>query len=221
MRHIMSKLFIASVAGSLALAVPSPATAQHHISCRPVAERTADVGCWIVAREVLPQLPPGPLYWHLDTYPTRAAAEAEKVGRGAVIEAAGKVWLLTIAGASWRPRNGERAAQIGPLPTGEASEHVAIYMETMLPPGFAAPIHRHPGPEAVHTVTGEVCIETPEGKNVERPNGARHVIPGGRPMALVVTGNEHHRSLVLILHEASQPPIIPVTDWTPKGLCRN
>jgi quercetin dioxygenase-like cupin family protein len=216
----MSKLFVAAVAGSLALAGAGQGIAQHHISCRPVAERTAEVGCWIMAREVLHQLPTGPLYWHLDTYATRAAAEADKVGRGKVIEAAGKVWLLIIAGADWRPRGGARAAQIGPLPTG-AGEHAAIYMETMLPPGFAAPIHRHPGPEAIHAVAGEVCIETPEGKTVERPGGESHVIPGGRPMALVVTGREHHRSLVLILHETSQPPIIPVTDWTPKGLCRD
>jgi len=25
---------------------------------------------------------------------------------------------------------------------------------------------------------------------------------------------------VLILHDASQPPVIPVNDWAPKGLCK-
>ena len=216
----MSRFHVAAVAGFLAVAGAWPASAQHHISCRPVAERTAEMGCWILAHEVLRHLPPGALYWHLDSYPTRAAAEADKVGRGTVIEATGKVWLLTIAEAGWRPRGGVRAAQIGPLPT-SAGEHAAIYMETMLPPGFAAPIHRHPGPEAIHAVAGEVCIETPEGKTVERPGSESHVLPGGRPMALMVTSREHHRSLVLILHETSQPPIIPVTDWTSKGLCRD
>ena len=90
----------------------------------------------------------------------------------------------------------------------------------MLPPGFTAPIHSHPGPEAVYAVAGEVCIETPAGKNIERPGGEVHVIPGGQPMALVVTGTQYHRSLVLILHDASQPPIRPVSDWKPQGLCQ-
>lgn len=217
----MSKLLVAAVTASLALAAVSPTAAQHHISCRPVAERTGDVGCWIMAREVLRQLPPDPLYWHLDTYPSRAAAEADKGARGTVIEAADKVWLLTIAEHSWRPRGGQRVAQIGPLPIDGAREHAAVYMEAMLPPGFAAPIHRHPGPEAVYAVAGEVCIETPDGKVIERPGGESHVTPTGRPMALVVTGREHHRSIVLILHDTSQPPVIPVNDWTPRGLCRS
>ncbi|SRR6266571_2698454 len=216
----MPKPIFAAILGSLVLAGAFPASAQHHISCRPVAERTGDVGCWIMARQALGQLPQAPLYWHLDSYPTRAAAEADRGAHGTVVEAAGKVWLLTIAETAWRPRAGQRVAQIGPLPVGEAGEHAAVYMETVLPPGFSAPIHRHPGPEAVFPVAGEVCIETPDGRNVERPGGASHVIPGGRPMALTVTGGEHHRSLVLILHDASQPAVIPAPDWTPKGLCR-
>lgn len=216
----MLKMLSAAAIASLALIGIGPATSQHHISCRPVAERTGDVGCWIMGREVLHNLPAGLLYWHLDTYPTRAAAEDGKGAHGTVIEAVGKVWLFTIGEPTWRPRGGQRVAQIGPLPLGEAGDHAAVYLETMLPPGFAAPIHRHAGPEAVFAVSGEVCIETPDGKNIERPGGESHVIPGNRPMALVVTGREHHRSLVLILHDASQPPVIPVSDWTPKGLCQ-
>jgi hypothetical protein len=216
----MSKLLFAAIAGLLTFGA-CPAAAQHHISCRPAVERNSEVGCWIMARQVLQVLPTGPLYWHLDTYPNRATAEADRAANGTVLEAAGKVWLLTIAEAGWRPNGGQHAARVGPLPIGEASEYAAIYMETMLPPGFAAPIHSHPGPEVVYPISGEVCIETPDGRNVERPGNESHVIPGGRPMALVVTGSEHHRSLVLILHDTSRPPIIPVTDWTPKGLCKS
>jgi len=217
----MSKLF-ATIIGLLAVVGAHPTIAQHHISCRPVAERTTDVGCWIMGREVIRELPRGALYWHLDIFPTRAAAEAEEGKRGGtIIEAAGKVWLLTLAQPDWRPSGGQRAGRIGPLPVSESSSYAAMYMETMLPPGFAAPVHRHPGPEAVYAIAGEVCIETPEGRHIERPAGDSHVIPASRPMALVVTGREHHRALVLILHDASQPPVIPVSDWLPKGLCKS
>jgi hypothetical protein len=40
-------------------------------------------------------------------------------------------------------------------------------------------------------------------------------------MHLTATGTEQRRSLVLILHESSQPTTIRATDWTPKGLCKN
>jgi quercetin dioxygenase-like cupin family protein len=215
----MTKLRFATLA-LLGIAGACPAAAQHHISCRPVAERTSDLGCWIMAREVFQQLPQGPLYWHLDVYSSHAAAEAAKAPGSTVVEAVGKVWLLTIAGSEWRPRTGSRTTQIGPLPLAATGKHAAVYMETMLPPGFAAPIHRHPGPEAVYPLAGEICIETPDGKIVERPGSETHVIAGGSPMALVVTGGEHHRSLVLILHDASQPAVMPAPVWTPKGLCR-
>jgi hypothetical protein len=218
----MSKIVLVTILGMLAMAgTICPAAAQHNISCRPASERTGDIGCWIMGREALHRVPRGPLYWHIDTYPSRAEAEAAKGLPGTIIEAMGKIWLFTIAEAGWRPRRGQRAAQIGPLPVIEASEHAAVYMETVLPPGFSAPVHRHAGPEAVYAVAGEVCIETPDGKTVERPDTENHVIPAGRPMALTVTGNEHLRSIVLILHDASQAAVIPAPEWTPRGLCRN
>jgi quercetin dioxygenase-like cupin family protein len=216
----MSKIGPSAVFGALAIVAAYPASAQHHISCRPVAERNADLGCWIMRREELGQLPQQPLYWHIDIYPTRAAAEADKGPRGTVVEAAGKIWLFTIE-SEWRAPNGQRATKLGPLPIGDAERHAAVYMETLLPPGFSAPIHRHPGPEVVYPLAGEVCIETPDGHTVAHPGGANHVIGAGVPMALTVTGSEHHRSLVLILIDASKPAVIPVSDWTPTGLCRS
>ena len=38
------------------------------------------------------------LYWHIYTYPTRAAAEAARGTHGTVVEVFGKHWLYTIAG---------------------------------------------------------------------------------------------------------------------------
>jgi len=180
---------LAAIFGSTAFSNLFPAVAQHHISCRPVAERTGDVGCWILRREVLGRLPPDPLFWHLDTYPTRGEAEANKKAHGTIIEAASKTWLLTIAPRDWRAHSGQRVGQIGPLPMGEAQEYVAVYMEAMLPPGFAAPIHRHPGPEAIFPISGEVCIETPDGRDIVRPGHDTRAIPGSSPMALTVTGS--------------------------------
>ena len=189
--------------------------------CRPVSERTGELDCWITAHTVLGQLPSQSIFWHLDTYPTRAAAEAAQGPRGTVVESLGKVWLLTIEGAGWRPSGGDRIAEIGPLPVTAATNYSAQYMEVIFTPGMTAPAHRHSGPEAWYTVAGETCLETPAGKMVGRAGGSQVIVPGGPPMHLTATGTEIRRALVLILHDAAQPPTTPAPDWTPKGLCRN
>ena len=166
--------------------------------CRPVSERTGEVGCWITAHAMLAELPRAPVFWHLDTYPTLAEAEVAKGQRGTVLESLGRVWLLTIEVAGWRPRGGERVAEIGPLPVSSDASYAAQYMEAIFTPGMTAPSHRHSGPEAWFTLTGETCLETPAGKLVGRAGGSHVIVPGGPPMHLSATGTETRRALVLI-----------------------
>ena len=187
--------------------------------CRPVSERTGEPGCWITAHAVLAELPQGPVFWHLDTYPTRADAEAAKGPRGTVVESLGRTWLLTIDVAGWRPVGGARVAEIGPLEVKSGIRHSAQYMEAIFTPGMTAPAHRHSGPEAWYTLTGETCLETPAGKVIGRAGGSHVIVPGGPPMHLTATGTETRRALVLILHDSAQPPTTPEHDWRPKGLC--
>ena len=188
--------------------------------CKPVSERTGEVGCWIMIDDGLGQLPRAPIFWHLDSYPTSALAEAAKGRRGTVVESLGRVWLFTIEVAGWRSPNGERVAEIGPLPVRAEVEYSAQYMEAIFTPGMTAPAHRHSGSEAWYTLTGETCLETPDGAMVGRAGGSHVIVPGGPPMHLTATGTETRRALVLILHDSSQPATTPAGDWTPKGLCK-
>jgi quercetin dioxygenase-like cupin family protein len=80
-------------------------------------------------------------------------------------------------------------------------------------------VHRHPGPEAWYNLTGETCLETPEGRLLSR-GGETLIVPGGPPMELTATGTDTRRSLVLILHDTSMPAGMPAPDWKPKGLCQ-
>jgi quercetin dioxygenase-like cupin family protein len=189
--------------------------------CKPVSARTGETGCWITANEPLGQLPQQPIFWHLDTYATRSAADKAKGLRGTVVESLGKIWLFTIAEAGWRPSAGERVAEIGPLPVKSDAKYSAQYMEAVFTPGMTAPAHRHSGPEAWYTLTGETCLETPEGKVVGRAGGAHVIVPGGPPMHLTATGTSERRALVLILHDSSQHATTPARDWVPKGLCKS
>ena len=213
---------LAAMALPILMSASAPASlAQTGGTCVPVAERGArEMGCFITARAVFADLPAVPLFWHLDKYPSRAAAEAARGPRGTTVESLGEIWLFTIAEAGWRPQGGERVAEIGPLPLVEARQYAAVYMEGVFKPGMASVVHRHPGAEAWYTLAGEMCVETPAGKLVQRAGDPGVIVPGGLPMELIGTGTGVRRSLVLILQDAAQPRSTPASDWTPTGLCR-
>jgi quercetin dioxygenase-like cupin family protein len=190
-------------------------------ACRPMSERTGELGCWITATASLGKLPAEPIFWHLHQFVTRAEAQAAKGPRGIVVEAFDKTWLLTIDIADWRPAaGGVRVAQIGPLPVRPRIDYSAQFMEGVFSPGMTAPVHRHSGPEAWYTLTGETCLETPKGKQIGRAGGTPVIVPEGPPMHLTATGKEIRRALVLVLHDTRKPATTPASDWQPKGLCK-
>ena len=131
-----------------------------------------------------------------------------------------KCGSLTIADAGWRSQGGVHVAEIGPLPTIPGREYTAEFMEAVFRPGMKWRVHRHSGAEAWYTISGETCLETPEGAMVGRAGGAPVIVPEGPPMQLTATGNEVRRALVLILHDSAQPHTTLAPDWTPKGLCK-
>jgi hypothetical protein len=190
-------------------------------TCIPVAERAGrKTGCFITAREELGPLASEPkLYWHLDTYPTRAAAEKARASRSTVVESVGKIWLFTIARADWRPRGGKRVARIGPLALINADKFAAVYMEGVFEPGMNTIVHRHPGVEAWYTLEGAQCVETPEGKQEQHAGDPGLMVRGGLPMRLTGIGTGIRRSVVLILQDATKPRSMLATDWTPLNLC--
>ena len=168
-----------------------------------------------------PQLgaaPATPVFWHLDTYPTRAAAEAARRAHGTVAEAHGRVWLFTIADAGWRPEGGLRVARVGPLPLTPGRAYAVHYLEGVVPPGARTPAHRHPGPEAWYILEGTNCVETPDGVRTAGA-GESMIVPEGPPMVLTGVGSTVRRTLAAVVHDAAQPWTILASDWTPKGTC--
>ena len=190
--------------------------------CPPVGERTGEPApTCVVATQVIGRLQGKPVYWHLHTCRTRGAADAAGGPRGTVVESLGKVWLFTIAEEEWRPATGERVAAIGPLPVDPSTEYTAVYMEAVFDPGTTAAIHSHSGPEAFYTMTGESCLETPNGRVTQRSDQQGIVVRGGPAMLLTAVGTVRRRAIALILHDLSRPATTMVHDWTPKGLCKS
>jgi quercetin dioxygenase-like cupin family protein len=219
MRNLLWAIFAVLTLPSLVFA------SEHEVGtrCSPISQRSgADPGCWIVANQPVGNLTKPQTFWHLDVYPTRALAETAKGAHGAVVDSLGKHWLLSIEDAGWRaPSGGERIAEIGPLPVQPSQAYTAQYMEAVFNPGMTAPTHVHSGPEAWYTLMGETCLETPDGMQIGRAGGQYVVVPGGPPMHLTATGKEQRQALVLILHDSAKPSTTLVSDWTPKGLCKN
>src|SRR6185369_930147 len=102
------------------------ASTSEDVRCVPVEQRAAKkLGCYVLARETLGELPATPVYWHLYEYPSRAAADSAKGQQGSVIESYGKVWLLNVAPASWSAAGGKKIARVGPLPLAHGGRYTA------------------------------------------------------------------------------------------------
>jgi hypothetical protein len=140
-------------------------------ACIPASERAGrQFGCFILAAQPIGKLDHA-TFWHVETFPTRAAAEQAQGPRGAIVEAFEKIWLLTIADAGWRSKDGTHVAEIGPIATTAGLDYMAKFMEATFRPGMKSRIHRHSGPEAWYTLSGETCLETPDGSMIGRAGG--------------------------------------------------
>jgi mannose-6-phosphate isomerase-like protein (cupin superfamily) len=189
----------------------------------PVQKRTEEAGCYLTGVEALGTLPAGKVYWHLYTYPTRAAAEAIERPNGFIVESFGRIWLYVIADENWRPSIGVRVAVVGPLQTIAGKRYTARYMEEVRQRGAGTAdtrfwAHRHPGVEAFYVLSGTLCLETPQGIMMAR-TGETMVMPEGSPMAPSRVGTETVREVFVVLHDEAQFWIAQEADWTPKGLC--
>ena len=180
-------------------------------------------GCLLLAKMEVTRFPTGELFWHLNKFPAKAAAEAAKSPTGMVIEAEGQFWLFSFGPKSAAPKQGELAASVGPLqltsnalPTARAYEIVA-YLAVM-PPSTYTRVHIHPGPEAWYILSGEQCLETPAGEMKARAGESMFAAPTV-PMRLTNSGSSSRRALFIVIHDKSQPWSIPTDGWKPTGAC--
>jgi quercetin dioxygenase-like cupin family protein len=213
----MRKISICLAAMVTAAATPSTASAQ--ATARPCdTVEAAGPACLLVSKP-LSSLPAGKIFWHIDRFPSKLAAEGSRTATGAVVEAFGSTWLFTLARKHWRAAGGERVSIVGPLPVIPASTYAAEYLRSIFNPGATAPLHVHSGPEAFYAVSGDTCLETPDGMRTGRGPGNSLTIRAGPPMLLMAIGKAPRQGFALILHDAGQPPTTLTHDWHPQGLC--
>lgn len=205
-------------------ATPAPAAGtvpESSRGCRtPVSDRESEAGCFLTASATVGPFTETGVYWHLYTYPTRAAAVAARGPQGTVVGSFDRNWVYTIADSNWKPPSGEKVAVIGPLAVVPGARWTARYMEAVFPPGFrTAPVgHRHSGAEAWYVLTGAQCLETPDSLIIARA-GEGALVPAGPPMAISGYGEGTRTAVLIVLHPPDESWVSPATDWKPAGRC--
>jgi hypothetical protein len=174
-------------------APPSAAQQPPALVIRPLVEKR------------LAELPPGPLVWRIETFPSVAEARAAEGSTALVAEAAGKVWLFTLGAAGGTSPSGTKVAEVGPIPEIRAPEYLLRINQASGPPGSITPVHTHPGSETFYVVTGETSQRTPHG--VARAGAGQAMAGHGPdvPMQVSSSGSTDLLSLVMFVVDATKP----------------
>jgi len=171
-----------------------------------------------VVQKKIKQLPPGPLFWRVENFPTmeqaRTAADAAgwnpdsvsyTASTSLVAEVAGKVWLFTLGPKGGSTPGGAKVAEIGPVPPVEASEYLLRVNHGYGPPGAKTPIHTHPGSEAFYVVAGRLGQTTPHGTAHANAGQTMNGHPGGMPMQVFNAGTTELTALIMFVVDATKP----------------
>jgi quercetin dioxygenase-like cupin family protein len=203
------KQFFAAVALLCATVIfsPLPVKAQTVYSVKPVAQKK------------IKELPPGPLYWRVENFPTPADANAAvgpdgwnpasvryETKTSLIAEVAGKVWVLTLGPKGAFTPGGTKMAEIGPIPTiADSQEYVLRVNEGTGPPGAETPVHSHPGSEAFYVVSGELGQRTPNGVTRVKAGETMNGHEAGLPMQVFNSGTTELIALIMFVVDASKP----------------
>jgi len=159
----------------------------------------------------------------LENFPTIEAAQQSATPASTVVEAVGKVWLLTLASQGERSQFGTFVREIGPIPDipTAASYELQIADADFGPamnPAISKAVHTHSGPEIWYLLTGEQCLETPNGIQHAKA-GEGMFAPANTPMQLNIAGTGNREALFAIVHDATKPATT-MSDWQPSGNCQ-
>ena len=164
-----------------------------------------------VTEKKLKELPPGPLYWRIENFPTleRAQAAAAAGPTSLAADVSGKVWLFTLGPKGGATPGGSEVADIGPVPRFTAPEYLLRINRAGGPPGSKTPVHSHPGSETFYVLAGQVGQKTPHG--VSHTDAGQSLVGHGpdMPMEVFSSGTTDLDQIVMFLLDATRPSSVP------------
>jgi quercetin dioxygenase-like cupin family protein len=182
-------------------------------------KRPPNLDCVVLVHKNFDVLPPGPLVWRFENFPTTETARGASTPSSAVVEAAGKVWLLTLGAKGGRSKGATFVAEtelLPPIPPGPSYE--IVVSQANIGPGANVMTHKHSGPETWYLLTGEQCLELPD-RAVRARAGQTMSAPAETLMKLNIFGTTKRDALFVVVHDSSKSWNTFV-DWQPKGLCQ-
>jgi hypothetical protein len=179
--------------GAGALVVALISEAQQALVIRPLAERK------------VAELPSGELFWRIENFPSKEAAQAAAGNWSLVAEAAGKVWLFTLGSAGGSSPGASKVSEVGPIFRIVATQYLLRINEASGPPGSVSPVHSHPGSEAFYVLTGEQSIRGALGTLVVKAGTPEPGHGASAAMQVSSSGSTELRSLVMFVVDATQP----------------
>lgn len=172
----------------------------------------------MLAQKKIRELPAGPLYWRVETFPTLADAKAAvgpdgwnpasvryETTTSLIVEAAGKVWVLTLGAKGASTPGGDKLAEIGPVPPLSAAEYLLRVNFGSGPSGSQTPVHLHPGSEAFYVISGELGQRTPQGVARVEAGNAMNGHEAGTAMQVFNAGPTDLSTLIMFVVDASKP----------------
>ncbi|HEY6431248.1 MAG TPA: cupin domain-containing protein [Acetobacteraceae bacterium] len=164
-----------------------------------------------VTEKKVSQLPPGPLFWRIDTFPTLAKAQAAASPTALAAEVAGKAWLFTLGPPGGSSPGGSKVAEIGPVPSFTAPEYLLRINRAGGPPGAKTPVHMHPGVETFYVLSGDLSQKMPDG--VKRVSAGQSMLghSPNTPMQVSSSGPSDLSVLVMFVTDATKPFSSPAT----------
>jgi quercetin dioxygenase-like cupin family protein len=172
---------------------PSTASADPALVVKPVAEKK------------ITQLPSGPLYWSVESFPTLAQAQAAEGPTSLAVEVAGKDWLCSLGAQGRSTPGGTKVAEIGPVASFSAPEYLLRVNSASGPPGTKSPVHTHPGSEAFYVIGGQLTQQTADG--VSHVDAGQFMIGHGpdTPMQVSSSGSSDLNAVVMFVVDATKP----------------
>jgi hypothetical protein len=184
---------LAPFAPTLAQVQPAAAAAPQAFFVKPVAEKK------------LKELPPGPLYWLVENFPTLAQAQAAAGPTSLAVENAGSAWLFTLGTKGGSTPGASRVVEVGPVPTIPAPEYLLRINHSGGAPGAKTPVHTHPGSEAFYVLTGRLGQKTPHGESHVEAGKTMNGHGADMPMEVFSSGTSDLNALVMFVVDATRP----------------
>lgn len=169
------------------------------------------------------QLPPGPLYWRIETF---SSVERAKTAAGTyrwnpdtvsydglpslVAQAAGRVWLFTLGPKGGETPGGKKVAEIGPVPRLDAKEYLLRVNYGSGPPESKTPTHMHPGSESFYVISGRLGQKLPTGVKYADAGQTLTGNPADTPMEVFDAGKTDVQALIMFVVDATRPFSVPI-----------